>query len=360
MSKQNIFCTLFGSNYLDKALVMYHSLVETECNFKIYILPMDEKCKVVLNDYNYSNIIVLNFDEFIFKYKLNDIYNSRNFGVFCWTCTPFLIDYVLTHYGESIATYIDADLYFYNNPQFLLDEMGDKTIQIVPHRYNPTLYGDFVKNNSGTYCVQFNTFKNTLDALELLHWWCEQCYIHCSTDSNGVYGDQGYLENWGSKSNVSVLKHLGGGVAPWNIAQYKISDENKSQRLEDKSIVLVNKYTLKKFSLIFYHFQGINYLSDSSANINVYEPWKTDVVLVKFLYKNYLTKIDKMKIELKEKYGIYSRIERHPAEDYVKEQKSFFCYLKILFSLLSPRQFYLKVIFKFLVRKYEFLNIIKY
>lgn len=364
MCKQLIFCTLFGCNYLDKGLVMYNSLVSTGCNFKLYVLPMDDKCKDALNNYNYKHINVLNFNEFVSKYNLDVVKKTRGFGVFCWTCTPFLIDFVLSNYNEPIATYIDADLYFYSDPSCLINEMNDKTVQIVPHRYNPSLYGNLVRKKAGTYCVQFNTFKNSEDALSLLHWWCKQCYRHCSSDLNGVLGDQGYLENWEKNKNVTVLKHMGGGVAPWNLAQYKLDSNNigNLNSLNEKfNIFLLDKYKLDRFPLIFFHYQGIRYLSEHCAQINVYEPWKVDVRLVNLLYIDYLKKIHIVKRELKLKFGIYYVLRKHPTEDNtLLKKRKFYDYVILFASLFFPKQFYFKIIFRFLNRLFSNRNIIRF
>ena len=217
--------------------MMYRSLVATGCNFKMYVLAMDEKCKEVLDAYSYENQIVISCDNFCEEMGLSEIRKTRKRGEFCWTCTSYLIDYVLTKYGEQICTYVDSDLCFYSNPQCLIDEMGDKTVQIVPHRYNSTIQGYLLSLGSGTYCVQFNTFKNTRDAMDLLHWWEDRCLESCANTSlknDGVFGDQGYLEHWGEKDNVEVLKNLGGGVAPWNLMQYSLCDSSCASNNKDK------------------------------------------------------------------------------------------------------------------------------
>ena len=40
-----VLCTLYDSNYLDKGIALYYSLIKLEVPFKMYVLPMDEKCK---------------------------------------------------------------------------------------------------------------------------------------------------------------------------------------------------------------------------------------------------------------------------------------------------------------------------
>lgn len=357
MKSKLIFCTLFDSNYLDKGLVLYRSLVETKCDFKLYILPMDEECKKIISSYQYNNIVILNYSDFISFFNLDKIVKTRSRGEFCWTCTPFLIKYVLSYYKEPISTYIDADMYFYSDPSVLIDEMGNKTVQIVPHRYNESLHGRESCKSSGTYCVQFNTFKNTSDSIELLTWWAEQCFKYCSSVSlkKSVFGDQGYLENWTNKNNVSVLSNYGGGVAPWNSAQYEFYNE------DNDGIYLRNKKDKNSFRLVFYHYHNLSYLDSHTVNIGIYEPWKVDPQIVKRLYVDYLNKLDSVKNELNEKFGVYPLIKSHPAFTLNNtKKKNIFHKIKVLFSLFIPKNFYFKIIFRYKSHKYEHLNIIKF
>ena len=146
-----VFCTLFDSNYLDKGLVLYRSLLEQTKNFRMYVLAMDERCQTVLESLQDPLLVVIPLDEFVQKNNLVEIQRTRRRSEFCWTCTSFLIDYVLTCFDEPICTYIDADLCFYSDPQVLLDEMGEKTVQIVEHRFNPSFHGRLCRKESGTY-----------------------------------------------------------------------------------------------------------------------------------------------------------------------------------------------------------------
>ena len=317
-----VFCTLFDSNYLDKGLVMYRSLVKTDCDFKMYVLAMDDKCKEVLDSYNYNNLITFSLDSFSDEVGLSDVRKTRPRGEFCWTCTSFLIDYVLTKCNEPICTYVDSDLYFYSDPQCLIDEMGDKTVQIVEHRFSDSMIDCYRKSQSGTYCVQFNTFKNTSDALELLRWWKSKCLESCSIDNpnSGVFGDQGYLENWGDKYNVSVLKHLGGGVAPWNVGQYQLA--------EDETVsmppLLLEKKTQRKFDLVFYHFHHITYYEAHKVNTHVYVFGNADDSLIRHLYIPYLRALDETKNELKERFDVYPLLMSHPGmREYEKKKLKF-------------------------------------
>ena len=303
-----IFCTLFDSNYLDKGLVMYRSLKKLKKDFKLYVLAMDNKCYEILTAEKLNELIPIKQSEFLTD-QLLQVKETRTRAEFCWTCTSFLIDYVLTYYQELECTYVDADLYFYSDPSVLLAEMGDdKTVQIVPHRFLKTCQDEYRKKYSGTYCVQFNTFKNTEGALQLLRRWEMQCLTSCSSaPDTRVLGDQGYLENWEKYPNVSVLMHLGGGVAPWNVAQYKLV-------CKDELLILKEKSTGKVFPLVFYHYHNLKYHSAHEVDIGVFKyNWGTDEKLISSIYPAYLRELDDEKKRLKEKFSIYPLLTEHPA-----------------------------------------------
>lgn len=315
-----VFCTLFDSNYLDKGLVMYRSLVSTGCSFKMYVLAMDGKCLEILRSYSYPNLFLISIEEFVRSYNLEAIQKERPRGEFCWTCTSFLIDNVLTEFHEEICTYVDSDLYFFANPECLIDEMNEKSVQILEHRYNDSVLGHMSHKTSGTYCVQFNTFRNTKDSLKLLRWWEEQCIRSCTIapGGEGVWGDQGYLEDWGNYDFVGVLHNLGGGVAPWNVAQYSLAD-NKN---DDRELMLCEKKTGDVFRLIFYHFHNVNYLSRYKVRMNVYEIWKADKDLIELIYTGYLTEVDAVKEELYNNFGYMPMLMSHPAVGQQEKSKA--------------------------------------
>ena len=307
-----IFCTLFDSNYLDKGLVLYKSLVNNVKDFKLYILAMDYKCFQVFEDLNYSEVVPISLERFMQVEKLQEIKEKRSVAEFCWTCTPHLIDYVFEQYGENICTYIDSDLCFYADCACLIEEMGERDVQIVEHRFTKKIEDQIAQKESGKYCVEFNTFKNTSKGRKLLEWWKERCRESCSAIAydGKVFGDQKYLEEWEENEDVAVLRNLGGGVAPWNVAQYRMTRNEK----DGTYICLENKETKEKFKLIFYHFHNITYKSLREVDISVYQrAWGVDDSLIKAIYIPYLLQLNDMKEMLSSKYGINSLIQIHPS-----------------------------------------------
>lgn len=135
-----IFCTLFDSNYLDKGLALYHSMRKRISNFRLYIFAFDDRCFEVLSDMHLKNVVAVPVTE-IMDNTLREIKKERTRAEFCWTCTPVVIEYVLAQYREEVCTYIDADIYFFADPEKMINEIREQncSVGIVPHRFEKTI-----------------------------------------------------------------------------------------------------------------------------------------------------------------------------------------------------------------------------
>ncbi|WP_148561734.1 glycosyl transferase [Pontibacter korlensis] len=185
---------------------------------------------------------------------------TRTRGEYCWTCTPSTILYCIKKFGLDNCTYIDSDIYFYDDPGHLIREMGDKEILLTLHRYTPRYDETHI---SGKFCVQFMTFKNKPESLAALNWWRNACIDWCyNRVEDGKFGDQKYLDDWETRfNNVHVLQNPAGGVAPWNVQQYGVETKG-----EEAFVTLEEK----KHRLNFYHFHGLRFLSDNKLSLCEY------------------------------------------------------------------------------------------
>ncbi|MCW7490377.1 hypothetical protein [Leptospira meyeri] len=244
----NYYCTLFDSNYLLRGISMLKSLAEKDPSAKVFVFPFDKGCLDSLQKLNFSFVRLVSLEEFETP-ELLRVKKERSKGEYCWTCTPWIIRYCIDQFELDHCTYVDADLYFFSNPQVLLDEALNSSVLITEHRYSPE-YDQSA--TAGIYCVQFVFFRNNADGLKVLHWWADRCLEWCfSRFEDGKFGDQKYLDNWTTEFNgVHVLKHLGGGVAPWNVQQYEFVSDNHE-------IILKEKRSNQLFSVIFYHFHDV-------------------------------------------------------------------------------------------------------
>jgi|CXWJ01.1.fsa_nt_gi hypothetical protein len=257
MAKVNL-CTLFNSAYLSRGLTLYKSLLETNSDFHLYVFAFDDLAYDYLKQKKFEHLTVVSLNEFEDE-QLLAIKSTRTAGEYCWTCTPSTIRYCIDKFSLDSCTYIDADMYFYADPEILIDEMGSKSVLITEHRYTKQ-YDQ--SDTSGIYCVQFVTFKNNTVGLKVLNWWRNACIEWCyARNEDGKFGDQKYLDDWTTRfEGVHVLKNLGGGLAPWNVQQYKF-------KLQNGKLTGVNIATGEKFNPLFYHFHDLKLFSNKSVQL---------------------------------------------------------------------------------------------
>lgn len=290
------FCTLFDSYYLDKGIALYRSLEKVTEDFHLFIFCFDDKSREVLKKQNFPHATILHHsdfeDELLLKLKA-----ERSKAEYCWTCTPVIIEYVLQKYPVESCTYIDADLYFFANPAVLFEEIEEAGADIVitQHRFSDSLKDKRYLRRSGKYCVEFNYFNQSEHAKEALDWWKERCFEWCyHLYEPERMGDQKYLEKFPTLfSGVHELQHLGGGTAPWNLAQYELVSNSEE-------ITLKERKSGKEFPLVFYHFQNVRYLNEDKVNINSGTHSKP---LKDTIYRPYLKEVETVRKELK-KMGI--------------------------------------------------------
>lgn len=270
------FCTLFDSNYLSYGLNLYQSLQYNCRNFHLFIFAFDQDCEDFLREKSLPNVTLISLKDFEDAELLN-IKSSRSKGEYCWTCTPSTILYVLKNFNVTSCTYIDADLYFFSDPQVLIDEMNDKSVSITDHRYTPEYDQSAI---SGKYCVQFMTFKQEEKSLEVLKWWRDRCIEWCfNRVEDNKFGDQKYLDDWMSRfASVHEIKALGAGVAPWNVQQYCFINESGK-------IFGIEKKSGKKFPLIFFHFHGFKLIN--ATHIKLTGHYKISLNVRDLIYKAY-------------------------------------------------------------------------
>ena len=297
------FCTLFDSNYLDKGLALYESLNTVTSDFTLFIFSFDQKAYEILKSMDLKHAVILSNSCFEDK-QLLKLKEERTKAEYCWTCTPISIEYVLNNYDVNSCTYIDADMYFFSNPQILFDEIeqANANIVITPHRFAETLSGRRYLNRSGKYCVEFNYFDQSENSRKALTWWKYKCLEWCfHIYEPDRMGDQKYLEQFPKKfKGVYELKNLGGGTAPWNLGQYSLLGATNND------IELIETKNGEQFRIVFYHFQNIRYIDKHTVNIGS----GTHSKKLKYaIYIPYLRHIESVRKQLGQ-YGIVFNAEK--------------------------------------------------
>ena len=238
------FCTYFDRHYLIKGLALYGSLKKHCQSFKLYILCMDQLCYDILSRLNYEEIHLISLDEVekfdrgLFKAK-----QDRSLIEYYFTSTPCLPLFILANHSEvDLITYLDADLFFFNSPKPVFDEISGHSIAIIEHRF-PLYLNDSGVN--GKFNVGWLSFRRDDAGLAALRWWREKCLEWCyDRPDAGRMADQKYLDDWPARfPGVVVLQHKGANLAPWNIGGYWLYWRG-------------NQIYVEEDPLIFFHFHG--------------------------------------------------------------------------------------------------------
>jgi hypothetical protein len=253
---------------------MYRSLMRHSPGCRLYIFAFDDLALHTLRSLDLTGVTVISLDDFETD-ELRAVKRTRTMQEYCWTCTPYVITHVLDRFREPECTYIDADLFFYGDPGSLLGELGDHSVLITPHWYTPS-YDSSQKY--GIYCVQFVTFRDTEQGRAVLNWWRAACHDWCySRIEEGKFGDQKYLDDWPERfTGVRVAAHRGGGVAPWNVQQYSISNTYGQLTITMDSAV---------YPLVFYHYHYVRFYRNGIIDLGPFDLPKNSLEL---LYRPYL------------------------------------------------------------------------
>jgi hypothetical protein len=239
------FCTYFDSNYLPRALALYHSLRRQCPHFTLWALCMDQGAHQALAAMALPGIELIALEEFERgDEELCAAKGNRSRVEYYFTCTPSLALYVLRANPEvELITYLDADLFFFADPEPLFQELGDASVGIIAHRFPPAMRDG---ERFGVYNVGYLSFRRDAQGLACLGWWRERCNEWCyDRVEEGRFADQKYLDDWPERfPGTVVLAHPGANVAPWNITGGKLD-------------ITGSHITVDGAPLIFYHFHGL-------------------------------------------------------------------------------------------------------
>lgn len=242
------FCTYFDNNYVSRVLAMYESLRQHCPEFHLYMLCFDGESVKLLESMNLANATVITQEAFeAGDENLTATKDNRTKLEYYETCGPSLPLYIFKTFPQvDLITYLDADLFFYSDPQPLIDEIDSYSIGLTVHNF-PEYKST---QTTGKYNVGWLSFRRDQNGIKCLTWWRDRCIEWCyERHENGKYADQKYLEQWPMLfDRVKVLEHKGANVALWNVADYRIYEEN-------------GKVMVSGFPLVFYHFAGLKQLS---------------------------------------------------------------------------------------------------
>jgi len=270
-----MYVTLFDRNYLLRGLAMVDSLLKQDPDAEIVILALDyESNRAVRDRYSETKCKTITLEE-LHDDRIWSARNDRTYTEFCWTLGAYMCNRMLRD-GHSWVVYLDADIYFFGDPDIPLREMKNKSVGAVGHRFPNRL--KYLAVN-GRFNVEWVFFRNDEEGQLAADLWARQCLDCCKYDpENGVVGDQKYLDEWPNLfKGFQEVMHDGVGVAPWNHESYDIRLENK-------------RWFVENDPLVFYHFHGMN--TKANGHIEISGPIYSEVKELPIqLYLHYLNEM---------------------------------------------------------------------
>ena len=221
--------TIVAKNYIGLGQILGKSISVYDNDIDFYIIVVDEfssqEIRVPSNVLLAKDCLGISPSKWVnmtFKYDLTE---------FCTSVKPFSFRYFFCAGYESVI-YFDPDIFVYSSLNTIFDELGNRSVMLVPHiadihvNYDGELPEWAIMSN-GIYNLGFCAMNNTLSSKLLVDWWCKRLEDSCFSDrAKGFFTDQKWMD-WipgflGDDCKIS--QNLGFNMAPWNYFERKIEE----------------------------------------------------------------------------------------------------------------------------------------
>lgn len=211
------FCTITTKSHLAQTVAMLRSIAAFGA-WHFNVLVVDGEASLP-NDLDGSTLEVSGPDRWKATEQGARLYKKYKGDKLRWALKPVLIAGLLRD-GFDQVIYLDNDLFFYSDPSFLFDEMGEGVL-LCPHWRikDPKQSKDWFLVNFKDGMYNAGLVGAGLHGLEAMDWWADACYFACEqSPKKGLWDDQKYLDLIPAEfSDVHILQHRGVNLAYWNV-----------------------------------------------------------------------------------------------------------------------------------------------
>jgi hypothetical protein len=277
-----IYTTYFDTGYLARGLACLKSIIAYSAVApRLLALTLDDESgdalRKVRSELGLDCLEILPLAELEGSYpELCRARGNRSRIEYYFTLTPFLCAEALKRTMPSeYAVYVDADLFFYADPDIALRAAGKGSVAVIEHRF--PLSHDHLARSYGRFNVGWNAFLASPDAHACLARWQQQCLACCSDRPDEQrFADQKYLDTWPQEvPTLTIVTHPGVDLAPWNVARHKLSEGSDGNILVDgEELVFFHFHNLKRLAPALYvaDFGDLNRIADLLCR-RVYAPY---------------------------------------------------------------------------------------
>jgi len=256
--KINVIFTIVTKSYIPLANILGDSILKNqpETNFKVFVVDEQEIDKIsALSKFDLISLEVLeitDFESVAFKYNLTE---------FCTAIKPKCFEYLFAQNYTNII-YLDPDVYVFSDFDSIYNNLKNYSICLTPHVLYPEMdYSGFWPQGaflaSGIYNLGFIALRASENTNKFLNWWSKNLQDSCYNDrSDGLFTDQKWIDFCPVFfPDMIILRELGLNVALWNIHERMISlIDGKyyiNKRLEKDNVI--------NNQLNFIHFSNFNF-----------------------------------------------------------------------------------------------------
>jgi hypothetical protein len=286
------FCTCFDRNYLVSGYTLYRSLCRHVADFTLYAAALDDETYRLLEALRDPRLVPVRLAEIeAFDPEFAACRANRSRVEYIFTMSPVLPRFLFErHPGIEILNYLDADLFFFRDPEPAYRELGGKALLICPHRFPPELK---FREKFGLYNMAFQLYRRGPECFKVLGWWRARCIEWCCDRVEADrFADQKYLDSWPELTDSLVVsRNPGIDAGPWN--WMTTSWEETADR----------RWNPAGSELVFYHYQGFRFLLPFllSHNLGSYG-FRMPRPLRRYLYGTYADAFVAAKKELSRKF----------------------------------------------------------
>jgi hypothetical protein len=232
-----LFCTITTETHLFKCYALAESIQSFGGELIVLLVDTNE----VKSIDNIPSNIKFNFlDKISFERVLltKEAYTKDKLR---WALKPAYLLYLLLEHQEVM--YIDNDVHFFSDFNFLFEELSNSNLLVTPHHYpsSPKNQQTWLEANFRLGLYNAGFIGANKDAKAALEWWSDCCLYEMKRAFwRGLFDDQKYLDLLPVLfDGVKIVKDKGCNFAAWN----------ENQNIKESQVVFIhfNRFTLLKF-----------------------------------------------------------------------------------------------------------------
>ncbi len=275
----NHISTVADKKYVYKGLTLYDSIYSKNNNIIFHFFCIDNETKNIVERAKLPGVITYCLEDINPEKELLDI-KQKQYPYYCWSLASYFTNFLMQKLDIPV-TYIDSDIYFHYDINFLYNKIKESDVGMFRHRHIPLTH---THRHEGLYNVGVLFFNNTEKGKKMLWWW-KDAVLHKKYPQYATCGDQKYIEVFAQqqgKANIYIDKDIGHG-APW---QWQLYDYSK---FNDNGNII---WEGEEQKLIFSHFSQFVYREDGYIPSTMHQPYtppemyKNNLFLKK-IYNNY-------------------------------------------------------------------------